>query len=156
MRGLHKSDVRCICTCARAHLLRMMVPPHPLVHRRSRRHTGLLVNAVWRGSRALPHTVWNAYSNVEFVKEVKRITSLIWFCCCYFCYQNWFTVVFIYAANLWAMKTISLGIIIVFGLNGSAWTSSGPLCPWLLKIRNVFCFLQCQFSPIYNRSSTRE
>ena len=40
MRGLHKSDVGCICTCARAHLLRTMVPPRPLVHRRSRRHTG--------------------------------------------------------------------------------------------------------------------
>ena len=26
MRGLHKSDVGCICTCARAHLLRTMVP----------------------------------------------------------------------------------------------------------------------------------
>ena len=41
MRGLHKSDVGCICTCARAHLLRTMVPPRPLVHRRSRRHTGV-------------------------------------------------------------------------------------------------------------------
>ena len=36
MRGLHKSDVGCTCTCARAHLLRTMVPPRPLVHRRSR------------------------------------------------------------------------------------------------------------------------
>ena len=33
------SEVECICTCARAHL-RTMVPPCPLVHRRSRRHTG--------------------------------------------------------------------------------------------------------------------
>ena len=41
MRGLHKSDVGCICPCARAHLLRTMVPPRPLVHRRSRRHTGI-------------------------------------------------------------------------------------------------------------------
>ena len=32
----------CLCTCARAHFLRMMVPPRPLVHRRSRRHTGLI------------------------------------------------------------------------------------------------------------------
>ena len=29
MRGLHKSDVRCICTCTCAHLLRTMVPPRP-------------------------------------------------------------------------------------------------------------------------------
>ena len=43
MRGLHKSHVGCICTCARAHLLRTMVPPRPLVHRRSRRHTGNIV-----------------------------------------------------------------------------------------------------------------
>ena len=42
MRALHKSDVGCICTCARAHLLRTMVPPRPLVHRRSRRHTGFI------------------------------------------------------------------------------------------------------------------
>ena len=41
MRGLHKSDVGCICTCACAHLLRTMVPPRPFVDRRSRRHTGL-------------------------------------------------------------------------------------------------------------------
>ena len=37
---LHMSEVECIRTCARAHL-RTMVPPCPLVHRRSRRHTGL-------------------------------------------------------------------------------------------------------------------
>ena len=43
MRGLHKSDVGCICTCARAHL-RTMVPPRPLVHRRSRRHTGVITS----------------------------------------------------------------------------------------------------------------
>ena len=42
MRGSHKSDVGCICTCARARLFRTMVPPHPLVHRRSRRHTGTI------------------------------------------------------------------------------------------------------------------
>ena len=41
MRGLHKSDVGCICTCTCAHFLRTMVPPRPLVRRRSRRHTGL-------------------------------------------------------------------------------------------------------------------
>ena len=41
IRGLHKSDVGCICTCARARPFRTMVPPRPLVHRRSRRHTSM-------------------------------------------------------------------------------------------------------------------
>ena len=54
MRDLHKSDVGCICTCARAHL-RTMVPPRPLVHRRSRRHTGIaiiLTDETWLGRQS--------------------------------------------------------------------------------------------------------
>ena len=42
-RALQKSEVGRICTCARAHLIHTMVPPRPLVHRRSRRHTGCSV-----------------------------------------------------------------------------------------------------------------
>ena len=63
MRGLHKSDMGCICTCARAHLLRTMVPPRPLVHHRSRRHTGYERSAK-RGASLLLYTgeksVWAA------------------------------------------------------------------------------------------------
>ena len=45
----------CICTCARAHLLRTMVPPRPLVHRRSRRHTGILYSCDLGRFRPVSH-----------------------------------------------------------------------------------------------------
>ena len=66
MRGLHKSDVGCICTCARAHLLRTMVPPRPLVHRRSRRHTG------WIGVLK----IGSSRMDLFFLQKFKRQSSL--------------------------------------------------------------------------------
>ena len=39
------------------------------------------------GNRALPHIVWNACSNVEFVKGAKRTTSLTWSQLCLFLAQ---------------------------------------------------------------------
>ena len=59
----------CICTCARAHLLRTMVPPRPLVHRRSRRHTGTMLSTILFCTHAvlvlpLPHrTQTHKYDN---------------------------------------------------------------------------------------------
>ena len=39
------------------------------------------------GNRALPHIVWNACSNAEFVKGAKRTTSLTWSQLCLFLAQ---------------------------------------------------------------------
>ena len=43
LAGTLKSEVGCICTCARADAFRTMMPSRPLVYRRSRRLTSLIV-----------------------------------------------------------------------------------------------------------------
>ena len=72
MRGLHKSDVGCICTCARAHL-RTMVPPRPLVHRRSRRHTYW-----WYAYQSTPQFITERIKTKTKHNKSAKANDLIW------------------------------------------------------------------------------
>ena len=97
------------------------------------------------GNRALLHIVWNACSNVEFVKGAKRTTNLTWSQLCLFlaqlvCYRRYITCSELLSNEEGIIWTDHY-VLVTWG-SVDTWFTVVRFTPRFYKNQNVFCFLR--------------